>query len=157
MSNFLRFFQIFALGTWIGAIIFLSFVVAPGVFATLSNRDQAGSVVGLALGRLHHLGVIAAVIYLLGGVALARSPRALVQPAAVLVIVMALLTAYSQHRVTSRMAGLRKQMVSVDATPRDNPLRVEFDRLHRVSVGLEGSVLLFGLAALFLTVRQRPL
>ena len=35
-------------------------------------------------------------------------------------------------------------MVSVDATPRDNPLRVEFDRLHQMSVRIEGAVPLLG-------------
>jgi uncharacterized membrane protein len=55
MSSVLRFVQVFALGTWLGAIIYLSFVVAPGAFATLGSRDQAGAFVGMALGRLHHL------------------------------------------------------------------------------------------------------
>ena len=112
---------------------------------------------GMALGRLHHLGVIAAVVYLVAGLGLARSIRALGQPAALAVIAMLLLTVASQHLVTPRMAGLRRDMVSVDATPRDNPLRVEFDRLHQWSVRIEGSVLLLGVAALFLTVRSKPM
>ena len=45
-------------------------------------------------------------------------------------------------------------MVSVDATPKDNPLRVEFDRLHDWSVRLEVAVLLIGIASLFFTVRN---
>jgi uncharacterized membrane protein len=155
MTNILRFVQVFALGTWLGAIIYLSFVVAPGAFATLGSRDQAGAVVGMALGRLHHLGVIAALIYLGAGLGLVGSIRGLAQPAALAVIAMLLLTVASQHMVTPRMAELRKQMISVDATPRDNPLRVRFDRLHQWSVRIEGSVLLIGIAALFLTVRGK--
>ena len=154
MSSVLRFVQVFALGTWLGAIIYLSFVVAPGAFATLGSRDQAGAFVGMALGRLHHLGVIAAVMFLVAALALSPTLKMLAQPAVILVILMAALTAFSQHRVTPRMAELRRQMVSVDATPRDNPLRVEFDRLHQWSVRIEGSVLLLGIAALFLTVRK---
>ena len=154
MSSVLRFVQVFALGTWLGAIIYLSFVVAPGAFATLGSRDQAGAFVGMALGRLHHLGVIAAVMFLVAALALSPTLKMLAQPAVILVILMAALTAFSQHRVTPRMADLRRQMVSVDATPRDNPLRVEFDRLHQWSVRIEGSVLLLGIAALFLTVRK---
>jgi len=156
LTNTLRFLQFFALGTWLGAIIFLGFVVAPGAFSTLQSRDQAGAFVGMSLGRLHHLGVIAALIYVIAGLALAPSLKLLLQPAMILVIVMALLTAVSQHGVTPRMVALRHEMVSVDATPRDNPLRVEFDRLHVWSVHLEITVLLLGLAALFLTVRTRP-
>jgi hypothetical protein len=39
----------------------------------------------------------------------------------------------------------------------ENPVRVEFDKLHRVSVGLETFVLLSGIAALVLLVREKPL
>lgn len=156
MTNILKFMQVFALGTWVGWIIYLSVVVAPGAFATLGSRDQAGAFVGMALGRLHHLGVIAALIYLVAGLGLWRTFKALTQPAALAVIAMLLLTVASQNMVTPRMADLRRQMVSVDATPRDNPLRVEFDRLHRWSVRIESSVLLIGIAALFLTLRDRP-
>jgi len=157
MTSTLRFLQIFALGTWVGCIIYLSFVVAPGVFRTLSNRDQAGTIVGYSLTRLHVIGVIAAVVYLIAGLALAKSLKWLIAPAAILVIVMLALTLVSEYAVRPRMAGLRTQMVSVDATPPENPLRARFDRLHRVSVQLEGATLLLGIAALFFTARSiRP-
>jgi hypothetical protein len=65
-----------------------------------------------------------------------------------------LLTVVSQTQVTPRLAELRTEMVSVDATPTDNRLRVEFDRLHKTSVRIEVVVLLIGVAALFLTVRN---
>ena len=153
MTNVLRFIQLLALGTWLGSIIYFSFAVAPALFATLQSRDQTGAIVGIALGRLHHLGIIAGVLYLVASLALALSPKALIQPAALAVIAMVLLTIVSQHHVTPRMAQLRTQMVSVDSTPPENPLRAEFDRLHKLSVRLEGSVLLLGLIAMFLTAR----
>jgi uncharacterized membrane protein len=156
MTNLLRFLQVFALGTWVGAIIYLSFVVAPGVFGTLANRDQAGAVVGLVLGRLHVLGLIAAAVYLGAAICLwmIYSTKELATPAVAMVIVMAVLTLISQRAVTPRMAELRREMVSVDATPRDNPLRVKFDELHRVSVQLEGAALVIGIGALYLTIRM---
>ena len=153
MTNVLRFIQFLALGTWLGSIIYFSFAVAPALFATLQSRDQAGAIVGIALGRLHHLGIIAGVLYLVASLALALSPKALIQPAALAVIAMVLLTMVSQNHVTPRMAQLRTQMVSIDATPPENPRRAEFDRLHKLSVRLEGSVLLLGLIAMFLTAR----
>jgi Domain of unknown function (DUF4149) len=153
MTNVLRFIQFLALGTWLGAIIYFSFAVAPALFATLQSRDQAGAIVGIALGRLHHLGIIAGGLYLVAALGLALSPKVFAQPVALAVIAMLLLTIISQHHVTPRMAQLRTQMVSVDATPPDNPLRAEFDHLHKLSVRLEGSVLLLGLVAMFLTAR----
>jgi uncharacterized membrane protein len=156
MTNFLRFLQFFALGIWIGGIVFLSFVVAPGVFAILPNLDQAGSVVGFSLTRLHYIGIAAAVVYVVAGFGLARVLKWLTAPAAVLVLVMLALTLISEFGVRPRMDTLRSQMVSIEATPPQNSLRVQFDRLHSASVGLEGATLLIGIVALFLTARRAP-
>ncbi len=156
MNSVLRFVQVFALGTWVGSIIYLSFVVAPGAFGVLQSRDQAGLMVGYSLARLHYLGMVAAVLYVVAGLALAPSLKALAQPAMLGVILMFALTGVSQARVTPRLAELRTELVSVDATPKDNPLRVEFDRLHQTSVRIEVVVLLIGVAALFLSVRSLP-
>jgi Domain of unknown function (DUF4149) len=154
MTNILRFVQVFALGTWVGSILFFSFVVAPSLFSALTSRDDAGAVVGLSLTGLHHLGVVAAILYLAAGIGLAKSARWLARPAALLVILMLLFTVTSQHVVMRRMDLLRQQMGSVEATPASSPLREEFDRLHGVSVKLEGGVLLAGIVALFLTARK---
>jgi hypothetical protein len=154
MTGLFRFLQIFSLGTWLGGIIFLSFVLAPAAFGLLSSRDQAGILVGFSLGRLHVIGMIAGLVYLLATIVLAKSASALARPAAVIVVLMVLLTAASNWGVSPRLRALRQQMVSVDATPPENPLRMQFDRLHQLSVRLEGAVLLLGLAALYLTARQ---
>ncbi|MGH7745238.1 MAG: DUF4149 domain-containing protein [Candidatus Dormibacteria bacterium] len=156
MTSILRFVQVFALGTWVGSIIYFIAAVAPAAFGVLASRDEAGAVVGYALTRLHHLGVIAAVVYLLATLTLAKSAKGLWQPAALLVILMLVLTAVSQHGVRPRMSALKTQMGSDESTARDNPLRVKFDELHAISVKLEGAVLLIGIGALFLTVRNRP-
>jgi uncharacterized membrane protein len=154
MTNILRFVQVFALGTWVGSIIYLSFVVAPGAFGVLQSRDQAGLMVGYSLARLHYLGMVAAVLYVVAGLALAPSLKTFLQPAMLGVILMFALTGISQTQVTPRLAELRTKLVSVDATPKDSPLRVEFDRLHRASVRIEVVVLVIGIAALFCTVRS---
>jgi uncharacterized membrane protein len=152
MSTILRYLEFLSLGTWVGGILFLSFVVAPGAFLTLSNRDQAGALVGMALVRLHWIGIIGGLIYLMARVAGARSLEALGKPAALLVVLMIALTLVSQLGVSAKMTSLRAEMGSVQQTPATNPLRVEFDRLHQWSVRIEVVVLLAGLAALFLTV-----
>jgi hypothetical protein len=154
MTTVLRFIQVFALGAWVGSIFYFS-AVTPGAFRVLSNPDQTGVLVQFMLGRLHTMGVIAGLLYLFASVGLAESLRGLVRPAAIGVIVMILLTIASQNFVMRRMAALRMEMVSVAATALDNPLRAEFDRLHGISVKIEGSVLLIGFAALFLTMRER--
>jgi uncharacterized membrane protein len=163
MTSFCRFLQIFSLGTWLGGIIFLSFVLAPAAFGILSSRDQAGTLVGFSLERLHAMGIIAGLVYLAATASLAwfaasapgSSFGGLARPAALIVVLMIVLTAASNWGVSPRLRALRQQMGSVDATPPENPLRAQFDRLHQISVRLEGAVLLLGLAALYLTAQQK--
>lgn len=155
MNSILRFVQVIALGTWVGSIIYF-IVITQGIFGVLQSRDQTGLMVGYSLARLHYLGMVAAVLYLVAGLALAQSAKAFLQPAMIGVVLMLALTLVTQMRVLPRLAELRTEMVSVDSTPKDNPLRVEFDRLHKTSVRIETTVLLIGIAALFLIVRNPP-
>jgi hypothetical protein len=154
MTLILRFLRMFTLGTWVGGIVYFATVVAPGAFAALASRDDAGAVVRVSLGGLHLLGLVAAMVFVIASLALEKSLIALVRPAALGVILMLALTIASQQYVMPRMATLRSAMGSVQATPTTNAQRGEFDRLHRVSELLEGGVLLIGLAALFLTLRD---
>jgi Domain of unknown function (DUF4149) len=155
MNQITRFLRVLALGAWIGAIVYFAAVVTQGAFSVLPSQDEAGLLVGFTLGGLHLMGLIAAAIFILASVAMTKSLKAFVEPAAIGVILMAALTIASQDYVIPRMNVLRTQMVSIQATPGNDPRRVEFDRLHRASVDLEGAVLLLGLAALFLTTRER--
>jgi uncharacterized membrane protein len=155
MNSILRFVQVIALGTWVGSIIYF-IVITQGIFRVLQSRDQTGLMVAYSLGRLHYLGMVAAVLYLVAGLALAQSVKAFLQPAMIGVVLMLALTLVTQMRVLPRLAELRTEMVSVDSTPKDNLLRVEFDRLHKTSVRIETTVLLIGIAALFLIVRNAP-
>ena len=144
MSTLVRFLQFLTLGTWVGSILYFGAIVAPAAFSVLT-QDQAGALVGLTLGRLHLLGIVAGVIYLLVTAIWGRSALALLRPAPLLVIVMLVLTFVSQFWVMSTMDALRAQMGSVAAAPPTDALRASFDRLHRISVNLEMAVLVAGL------------
>jgi hypothetical protein len=56
--------------------------------------------------------------------------------------------------VAARMEDLKRQMVVIDNVPHDDPRRVEFNRLHVWSTRIEGTVLVLGLALLYLTARR---
>jgi uncharacterized membrane protein len=154
MNTFLRYLEFLSLGIWVGAIVYMGFVVAPAAFTTLSSQDHAGALVGVVLTRLHWLGVICGGVYVVAGVALARSPKGLVRAGVLAVIAMIVLTLVSQLEIVSRMDRLRAEMGSYENTPATSPLRKQFDRLHVVSVRIEGAVLLLGLAAIFFSVRE---
>src|SRR6516165_7599403 len=133
MSTFLRAIEFLSLSLWLGSDVFLSFVVAPGAFRVLSSRDQAGAMVGYALGAMHMGGIICGLLLLFARLAL---------------------TAISQFTVSAKMAALRVEMGSLQATAADSPMLLEFGRLHRISVSLESGVLLAGIAAMCLLVRE---
>ena len=154
MSLFLRTLQFLSLSLWLGADVFLSFVVAPGAFAILGSRDAAGMLVGFSLTRLHLGGIFLGLLFLLARLVRTHDFASLTSAAALSVVLMVILTAASQFTVSTRMQALKKQMVSVQNTSEDNPLRVQFNRLHRVSVAFESAVLLAGFAAMYLLVRE---
>ena len=154
MQTLLRTLEFVCLSLWLGADAFLSFVVAPGAFAILGNRDAAGMMVGFALGRLHFAGIFLGVVFLLARLARTHDFGSFTSAAALCVVLMVLLTAVSQFTVSSRMQALKKDMVSVQNTAESDPRRVEFDRLHHRSVAYEGAILLLGLTGMFLLVRE---
>ena len=154
MSTILRAIEFLGLSIWLGSDVFFSFVVAPGAFSVLASRDQAGAIVGYSLTRMHWMGIVCGVVILMVRVLRIRSLAALVAPVALCVVVMIILTVISQVAVSPRMAVLRVQMGSIEATAAGNPLLAEFARLHTISVGLESGVLLAGMGALFLMVKE---
>ncbi len=154
MSTLLRTIEFLGLSLWLGSDVFLSFVVAPGAFRILASRDSAGAMVGFGLSWMHMIGVVCGIAILLARMLRTRAVSSLAAPAALCVVLMVGLTVVSQHAVSSKMAALRTQMESIQATAADSPLLAEFSRLHRISVSLESGVLLAGLAAMYLLVRE---
>jgi hypothetical protein len=154
MSNILRTVEFLALSLWLGSDVFLSFVVAPGAFRVLAGRDQAGAMVGYALWWMHMIGVVCGITFLVARLVRTRSASSLVAPPALCVLAMIGLTVVSQHAVSPKMAALRVQMGSIQATMADSPLLAEFGRLHRISVSLESGVLLAGIFAMYMMVKE---
>ncbi len=153
-TTILRTIEFLSLSVWLGSDVFLSFVVAPGAFRILGSRDQAGAIVGFALWRMHFIGVVCGIVILLARLLRMKTFAGLVTPAALCVVLMIALTVVSQHAVSPKMAALRVQTGSIQATAADSPLLAEFSRLHRISVTLESGVLLAGFAAMYLMVRE---
>jgi hypothetical protein len=106
------------------------------------------------LARLHFAGIFLGFLFLVARLARTRDFASFITAAALCVALMVVLTVASQFAVSNRMENLKKEMVSVQNTPETDPRRVEFNRLHHMSVGCEGAVLLLGFAAMLLLVRE---
>ena len=154
--SFLRFFILLALIVWIGGIIFFAFVMAPTLFSVLPTTRLAGDVVNASLGKLHWMGLISGVVFLICSLLYNWQKHVQLRPFAlshIFIVLMLVLTAVSQFRITPKMRNLRAEMQAVDKLPGSNPI-AEFNRLHAWSTRLEGGVLFLGLGVVILTARR---
>jgi uncharacterized membrane protein len=152
--SFLRFLMLLSLVVWIGGLIFFVFVLAPTAFSVLPTTHLAGNVVGRALGKLHWIGLVSGIIFLISSITYSRFTDGMAHVFAarhVLLCLMLALTLISQFGIIPRMDVLRASLGDVRAAPIDNPERVQFDALHVWSTRVEGAVLLLGLVVVYMT------
>ena len=157
--SLIRFLMLLSLVVWVGGILFFAFVLAPTVFhpGILPSRQLAGAVVSRSLAILHWMGLVCGLVFLVTSVIDAQVVNgvpALFSARNLMVCAMIVLTLISMFAISTRMLDLRNQMVFIDNVPHDDARRVEFNRLHVWSTRLESTVLLLGLAVIFLTSRR---
>lgn len=130
----------------------LAFIAAPAIFQSEPSREKAGKMFGLMLRRFHWVAYgCGAVILLAGGLRWAGSFNHRLSASEVtryvIAVLMLGLSLYSGLVISGKLDGLRKKMTSgIDRTPKDDPNRLEFNNLHRLSTTLMAFNLLLGLA-----------
>jgi hypothetical protein len=151
MTTVFRIVRLYALAAWVGGLVFFGFV-AEVAFRTLPDAHEAGLVVRGSLIALHHIGMIAGLVYLLFTLALLATQRdthPIRAAELVLVFAMLALTGYSEFSVIPRMETDRISLGGdITKAPMDAPAREHFERLHNISVKVEGAVLVEGLLLL---------
>jgi hypothetical protein len=157
MKTLFRTLLYLALIVWLGAEIFFP-VVAAVTFGTLRpDTHTAGLIVGSLLRVLHGIGLVSAMVALallaLGGAwSIYKAPAVLVPMA--LLVLAAGFTIYSQFSIVPEMERDRiRSGGAIDAVAANNPSRVDFEKLHRRSVNVEGAILLLGLATVVFVAR----
>jgi uncharacterized membrane protein len=144
--------MLLALIVWIGGIIFFAFVLAPTLFSVLPTTKLAGDVVNATLTKLHWMGLISGVVFLIASLLYNWQKHVQLKPFAlshVFVVLMLAFTMLSQFGITPRMRELRSSPAMMDSVS-----RAEFDSLHEWSTYLEGTVLLLGIGIVGLTSRR---
>ena len=158
MKILIRSLVLVALTAWVGAEFFFP-VLATVTFHTLTpDTHTAGIIVGTCLRTLHYIGLgtglLALVLFAVSPNFRVWSAERTTTPMLVLIVMLAL-TVLSQWGVTPRMeidrinAGGAINLLAPDA-----PVRVHFEMLHKVSEGIEGSVLFCGILTLVLIARM---
>jgi uncharacterized membrane protein len=154
MRTLVRTLLLLSLSIWIGGLIFFAFIEAPVAFLSLADTHQAGIIVGTSLRILHWMGLGCGIALLLlftmaGHLGIYAQQR--MKLPLIAVLFMLALTAFSQFSIIPHMEQYRIQSGgAINRSPQDDPSRIAFNRLHKVSEKVEGGVLLCGVALLFL-------
>ena len=149
MKTTLRSLIFLTLIVWLGAETFFPVVAAVTFGHLVPDTHAAGSIVGSLLRILHQIGLTCGLLLLLF-LALAPtlrvySSRRVLAPMVVLLFALGL-TAYSQFGIIPTMERDRIAAGgAVDLAPPENPARIDFNRLHRLSETVEEITLLLGL------------
>jgi len=153
--SFLRFLMLLGLIVWIGGILFFAFVEAPTLFRVLPTTKMAGDVVSASLTKLHWMGLVSGGVFLIASLLYNWQKHLQLRPFMainIFVVLMLVLTSYSQFGIIPRMRQLRAEMAKPGAWHDSN--QIEFDALHQLSTWAEGGVLLLGLGVVVLTARR---
>ena len=163
MRTVLRTLSLLLLGLWLGAAIFFSAAVAPGVFAVLREAglvnasSLAGSIVARLLATVNRGGFEVAVFLLVMSYFVTQGQTRVRKAVQMISLaIMAIMTGVAHWIVGARLATLRALMqVPVEQIALTDPRRIEFDRLHRYSVAMLAVAMIAALIA-FLLIAGRP-
>jgi hypothetical protein len=140
------FIYLLCLVCWLGGMVFFSIFTAPVIFRVLDRVDAAKLVAGI-FPRYYLLGYVAGSVALVLAIylTLARTDRLWWMFSAVALAIALGLTIYAGGVVRARIESLN---VSGEQPITDTGHKAEFDHLHRLSVELNGGVLVLNLIAL---------
>jgi uncharacterized membrane protein len=139
---------------WVGGLIFFAFVVAPVAFRVLPSKHEAGLVVGRSLGVLNSMGMVCSVLFVWATQDIRNTKKGSLSKLLTAEMRLALLMMCATVYVRTNVPAMERDRIAVggdiDAAPKDNPARLDFERLHTRSEKVEGLVLLFGLGVVVL-------
>jgi hypothetical protein len=142
MNNFAKGLFVTTVGLWAGAGVFFSLVTLPTLFMNMETVE-AGRTAALMFPGYYAFGLTAGALLLAAVVMLARAGGRVWHAVALAVAVALACQAYATASVRPRMSELRGVATGVE----------EFQRLHRVSVRLNGVVLIVTVTLLAASAR----
>lgn len=136
-----------AISCWLGGAALFTFVLTPKLFAACS-RDMAGMIVGLLFPGYFCWGLACGAVALLCRMTI---PTRLSLIIVVILLIMLLLTAAQAYLIEPRTAALKQQIASFETTPDNDPYRVQFRKLHGLSMAANLTVIAGGVLLILLT------
>ena len=162
MAKLLKVVGLLLLGLWLGAAIFFSASVAPGVFNVLRGAELpdanalAGSIVTRLLGTINRSGFEISLFLVVTGYFSTRGQNKRARFVEVISLaIMAIMTGIGHWVIAARMSALRASMqLPIDQIAWDDPRRVAFASLHRYSVAALTVAMIAALVGFVLMARR---
>ena len=159
MAFFLRVCRLLSIVVWGGGLIFFAAIEAPTAFHVMGTSLQFALLIGGSLGTLNRIGDTCGGVFLLASVALwfrtdPRGRRLLLAEASLIVLMIAATMVVQSHIIPAMERDRTAAGGDINALPRDNSIRVDFDRMHGISEKVEGSVLFLGLGIVLLLAAE---
>jgi uncharacterized membrane protein len=146
MQPILTFLSTLAISCWLGGAALFTFILTPKLFAACS-RDMAGMIVGLLFPGYFRWGLACGAVALLCRLA-GRGRFTMVS--VLILLAMLLLTATQAFVIEPKSAAIKQQIASFETTPKDDPYRVQFRKLHGLSMAANLAVIAGGVVLILL-------
>ncbi|WP_224983467.1 DUF4149 domain-containing protein [Geomonas agri] len=135
-----------AISLWLGGAALFTFVLTPILFRS-ESRDVAARIVGLFFPGYFRWGVACGLVAIICRIVMAGKGTV---PAAVIIAVMLTLASVQAFYIEPKAAEIKKQIPSFETTPKEDPMRRQFSKLHGVSAVCNLSVIAGGVALVIL-------
>ncbi|MCI0338579.1 MAG: DUF4149 domain-containing protein [Acidobacteria bacterium] len=152
LVTFSAIIEILAITIWVGGMAALAFIAAPVIFQTAITRESAGKTFGLILKRFHPVMYICGVVILFAGAmrwagSYNHRLNASEFTRYIIAFLMLGISLFSGVVISRKLDRMRSRMpAGIDHVAKDDPRRVEFNNLHRLSMTLMSFNLLLGFA-----------
>jgi hypothetical protein len=137
--------QLLLLGLWVGGMVGFGAFMAPVLFGTVPSRQLAGNVAGQVIQSLSSFGVTMPILVILLHVLARRRWDWRLSALTAVLILNALNATYVRGGIDRAQAAMPRPIEEYAVT---DPLRVEYNRWHRLSNNIGMGAVVLGLAVL---------
>ncbi len=142
-----KFLYRLAIACWVGGTALFTFVLTPTIFKSY-NRDMAGEIVGVLFPGYFKWGLLCGVIALATMFLSSAVKHKTI--AVVIIVAMLVITSFQAFVIEPKAAAIKKEIPSFETTPKDDPHRAQFSKLHGVSAISNLAVIGGGVALIIL-------
>lgn len=136
-----------ALACWVGGAALFTFILTPALFTSF-DRDLAGRIVGVLFPGYFKWGLVCGTVALVAMLVMSAARHR--TTAVILIVLMLAVTAVQAFVIEPKAAEIKKNIASFETTPKDDPYRQQFSKLHAVSAVSNLAVIGGGVVLIFL-------